>query len=179
MISLLILASCGKTAFELSNESLLQSYEVPDRSLNLVEKDIKGFINLNLYLTGTEVNNIYLWGNEIEFLDISGYNKLGRIDLVNNNLRFVSDLKLPANIRHINISHNKLTDLNWLSGLEKLKTLDVSYNNLDEVDIKWLTNLKNLQYLNVEWNEVSQELLDKMTEFNAAYLSTHTIPYVK
>jgi hypothetical protein len=60
MISLLILASCGKTAFELSNESLLQSYEVPDRSLNLVEKDIKGFINLNLYLTGTEVNNIYL-----------------------------------------------------------------------------------------------------------------------
>ncbi|QFR39745.1 leucine-rich repeat domain-containing protein [Candidatus Gracilibacteria bacterium 28_42_T64] len=179
IVSILLLASCGKTAFELSNKSLLASYETPDRSINLVGKEIKGFINLNLYLTGTEVNNIYLGNNEIELLDISGYNKLGRIDLGNNNLRFGSDLKLPANIRHINVSNNKLTNLEGFSGLEKLKTLDVSYNNLDEEDIKGLTKLNKLQYLNVEGNDVSQELLDKMTEFNKVYLSTHAMPYVK
>jgi len=179
ILSVFILISCWKTAFKLSNESILANYETPDRSINLVEKEIKGFINLNLYLTGTEVNNIYLWKNEVEILDISEYNKLWRIDLNNNKLRFGSDLKLPANIRHINVSNNKLTNLEWFSGLAKLKTLDVSYNNLDESDIKWLTKLNKLQYLNIEWNEVSQELLDKMTEFNAAYLSTHTMPYVK
>ena len=179
---ILLLTSCWKAelvSYDFNDQNLMRSYEAPDRSLNLWSKHIRGFVNMNLYLTWTEVNNIYMQNNYIEIIDISWYKKLWRIDLSNNLLYFWWDIKLPSDIRHINLSNNKLTSLDWLSGLKKLKTLDLSNNALDDDDIKWLKWLNKLEYINVKWNNVSQKILDKFDKFNEKYLSTHEMPYVK
>ena len=182
LMSAVLLLSCWKTelvSYDFSDEKLMMSYEAPDRSLNLWSKKIRGFVNMNLFLTWTEVNNIYMQNNYIETIDISWLKKLWRIDLSNNLLYFWNDIKLPSDIRHINLSNNKLTSVDWLSGLNKLKTLDLSNNALDDEDIKSLSWLNKLQYINVKWNNVSQKILDKFDTLNAKYLETHEMPYVK
>ena len=182
LMSAVLLLSCWKTElvwYDFSDEKLMMSYEAPDRSLNLWSKKIRGFVNMNLFLTWTEVNNIYMQNNYIETIDISWLKKLWRIDLSNNLLYFWNDIKLPSDIRHINLSNNKLTSVDWLSGLKKLKTLDLSNNDLDDEDIKSLSWLNKLQYINVKWNNVSQKILDKFDTLNAKYLETHEMPYVK
>jgi internalin A len=127
-------------------------------------------------MTETEVNNIYLNNNKIQLLDISWFDKLGKLDISNNDIRFISDLKLPLTIRHLNLSNNKITNLNGLEKYTKLKTLDISFNNIEEsaIVVKWLNNLK---YINIEWNKVSTWTLSKLNEFNSVYLSNNKKPF--
>lgn len=186
ILPLILLFSCSEEKEEikevwytLSNQNLMQEYEVPDRSLNLSNKNIKWFVSFSQYLTWTEVNNIYLQNNSIELLDVSKYSKLWRLDLSNNLIRFWTDVKLPSGIRHLNLSNNSLSSIKWLSNLKKLKTVDISNNDLDDNDIKSLIWLDNLQYINIEWNKVSDNLRVEFWKFNARYLSTHKMPYVK
>lgn len=175
-LSFLLLTSCGKEAFQLSNEKVENSYKTPDRSINLSNKWMENSVDLTEYMTGTEVNNIYLNDNKIQLVDVSKFDKLWKLDISNNDIRFISDLKLPLTIRHLNLSNNKLTNLKGLEKYTKLKTLDISFNNLEEsaIIIKWL---KNLKYINVEWNTVSDELISKLNQFNATYLSNNKKPF--
>jgi hypothetical protein len=174
---LLLLTSCWKS-FELNQKNIDDTYKTPDRSINLSNKWIKSFVDLNTYISEKEVNNIYLNDNNIQTINVSWYNKLWRLDISNNDIRFISDLKLPITIRHLNLSHNNLTNLKWLEKYTKLKTLDISYNNLEEsgIVVKWL---KNLKYINVEWNKVNDELISKLNQFNSVYLSNNKKPFSK
>ncbi len=165
--------------YELSDGNLIMHYEKEDRSLNLENKDIRGFVNINLYLTWTEINNVYLKWNSIEWIDVSELYKLWRLDLSGNSIKYSNDLKLPKDIRHLDLSNNWLETIESLSWLKKIKTLDLSNNNLDDEDFKSLKWLEGLQYLNLEGNSISQKILDRLTEFNAKYLQTHEMPYVK
>lgn len=169
--------SCS-SSFELSNDIVKQSYLIPDRSINLSDKKITWFVDLNSYMTWTEVNNIYLNNNNIELVDVWEFEMLWKLDISNNNIRFISDLQLPLTIRHLNLSHNNLTNLKGIEKFTKLKTLDISFNNLQESDIK-LSWLDNLKYVNIEWNEIWLDMLTKFSQFNSTYLSNNKKPFSK
>ena len=175
-ISLFFLVSCWTAKIELTNDTVNDSYKISDRSINLSNKNLDYYVNLNNYMTGTEVNNIYLNNNNIEIININKYDKLWTLDISNNNIRFISDLNLPLTIRHLNLSNNNLTNLQGLDKYTKLKTLDLSYNNLEESDIV-IKGLDDLKYINIEWNNISTVWLDKINDFNRVYLSNNKIPF--
>lgn len=177
-ITLVFLVSCW-AKFEINSESLSDSYKDNNRSVNLNDKNITWFVNLNEYMTDKEVNNIFVQNNSIEWIDISDYNDLWTLDISNNNIRFIWDLHLPVNIRHLNLSWNNIESLEWIEKFKKLKTLDVSNNNLsdDKLDV---SALENLLYINLKWNtNISEEKLNAAAEFNALYLTNNPVPFSK
>lgn len=169
------LFSCSNE-FKLTKENVESTYLEENRSLNLEGKSLPQFLNLNKFMKDTEVNNIFVWNNKIQVIDISSFEKLWKLEIDNNDIRFIWDLKLPENIRHLNLSHNNLDSLKWIKKYKNLKTLDISYNNLDDedIDIVWLERLK---YINIEWNNVSEEMLEKAANFNTRYLINNEVPY--
>ena len=170
-----ILSSCSKD-FVISENNISLSYKTEDRSINLWWKNIKGFVNLNWYLDWTEVNNIYVNDNYIEIIDVSKFKKLWRLDVSNNNIRFPSDIKLPSQIRHLDLSNNKLSNLWYILDLKKLKTLNVSNNNLEDNDFDF-KNLDNIKYINAEWNNLSKDMFYKIDEINSFYLKYNEKPF--
>lgn len=175
LVSISLLISCTKE-FEINKQNVESTYKIEDRSLNLANNEIKYFVNLNKYMTGTEVNNIYLQNNQIQKLNISDFDKLGRLDISNNEVRFINDLSLPKNIRHLSVAWNSLDNLNGLEQYINLKTLDLSHNNLEDEDIDlWM--FERLKFVNIDGNNVSIELINKVNEFNALYLSQNKKPF--
>lgn len=171
-----ILFSCSNN-FEMTKENVENTYKLENRSLNLVNKDIANFVNLNKYMSWTEVNNIFLWNNRIQLIDVSGFNKLWTLEINNNNIRFISDLRLPLTIRNLNISNNNLTNLKWIEKYLKLKIIDISNNKLDDKSLILLKSLKNLKYINIEWNDISEKILEEIKAFNSTYLSNNKKPF--
>lgn|GEM_PF-6145401 len=54
----------------------------------------------------------------------------------------------------------------------ELKTLNVSYNKLEDEDFKILSQLPKLKLVVLEGNDVSEEFKTAMNTFNAIYLKT-------
>lgn len=173
-----ILISCG-SAIELTQEYIDNQYNVEDRSISLENNQLSGFINLNEFKNDIEVNNIYLSNNKIEVLNISDFNKLWKLDISNNNIRFISDLNLPLNTRHLNISNNNLDSLSWLDKYENIKTLNISNNNLDDNDLKDIVKLKKLIFIKAEWNNFTAEMLQSINSINHRFLLKNNDPFVK
>lgn len=177
IVLILLLNSCS-SEYEINTDNIEGTYRIDDRSLNLDNKNITVFLNLNKYMSWTEVNNIYLQNNKIQRLDISEFSKLWRLDISNNDIRFINDLKLPKKIRHLNVSGNSLDDIDWLDNYLEMKTLDLSNNNLDDNDINF-SKFKKLRYINIEWNKVSTGVINKINDFNSVYLSQNKKPFSK
>lgn len=174
----LFLVSCGyDDSYKLNKENVEKTYKRVDRSLNLEDKKIKWYISLNKYMSWTEISNIFIWNNEIELINVSWFEKLWTLDIKNNNISFIWDLKLPNNITSLNLSWNDLSDIKWIEKYTKLKKIDLSYNKLTDEDFESLKALKNLIYINVKWNDVSEELLNQISNFNATFLYNNDAPF--
>lgn len=174
----LFLVSCGyDDSYKLNEENVEKTYKRVDRSLNLEDKKIKWYISLNKYMSWTEISNIFIWNNEIELINVSWFEKLWTLDIKNNNISFIWDLKLPINITSLNLSWNDLSDIKWIEKYTKLKKIDLSYNKLTDEDFESLKALKNLIYINVKWNDVSEELLNQISNFNATFLYNNDAPF--
>jgi len=176
LVSLVLFISSCSNEFEFTKENVESTYKVENRSLNLEGKNIKNFVNLNSYMSGTEVNNIFVWNNEIQLIDVSWFEKLWKLDINNNDIRFIWDLKLPEKVRHLNLSNNNLDSLKWLEKYTNLKTIDLSYNNLEDEDLIF-DSYPRLKFINIEWNNVSEEMLETIDSFNARYLLNNEDPY--
>lgn len=170
----LTLVSCWK--YDINKENIETTYKVENRSLNLDNKWIENFVNLNEFMIWTEVNNIYLQNNKIQKLNISDFKELWRLDISNNEIRFINDLTLPENIRHLNISNNNLSDIKWLDKYNNIKTLDISNNNIKGTDLN-LEIFPKLKYINITWNNMNDDILKKVDTFNSIYLSNNPIPF--
>ena len=121
----------------------------------------------------TEIVNLYLQNNAIETLDVSDYSDLGRLDISNNDINYLANIKFPQQIRHIIITDSNLSTLDGIESLSELKTLDIRNNILDEDDLKKLADLPKLQLILAEGNpDISQQMLDNLAAFNVKYLQS-------
>lgn len=171
-----LLISCWNT-FELTQEYIEKQYNESDRSINLENTELTGFISLNEYKTEKEINNIYLSNNNIDVIYISSYDKLWKLDISNNSIRFIWDLNLPEKIRHIDLSYNDLDNIDWLEKYTQIKTLNLSHNNLDDDDLKNISEFEKLIFIKVEWNDFSPETLHEINTINARFLAVNQDPF--
>jgi hypothetical protein len=79
----------------------------------------------------------------------------------------ITDLKEFKNLKGINISNNKLTNLNFLDTLpskDKLKGLNLFGNQIKEVDFAELfTKFPNLEKINLSGNQIKAKNLDNLS----------------
>lgn len=105
-----------------------QSYHIPDENLVKALKDI-----------GLQFTDGHLINDEklatIRELDLSG-----------REIQSLVGLDLFTELRKVNLSHNKLKnlDIDWI-GLTKLRELDASFNLLKEFNIQELTRIETLK----------------------------------
>lgn len=67
----LVLVSCG--SFELNNKSIEEAYTATNKTLNLENKGLTDFVNLNGLSGSGEVADIMIYDNEIQVLNVSEY----------------------------------------------------------------------------------------------------------
>ncbi|RKR13101.1 hypothetical protein CLV91_1815 [Maribacter vaceletii] len=88
-------------------------------------RGIEGFIN---------IKSFYATGQKIETVDLSYNTKLDTLILNGNNLTTI-DISNNINLVLLDIQSNELSTINGLSKLKKLKNVNLSFNNFEEISI--------------------------------------------
>ncbi|KAJ6863436.1 hypothetical protein NC652_040092 [Populus alba x Populus x berolinensis] len=169
--------------------SRLNKLETLDLSLNNLNNSIlsslKGLSSLKyLYLQGNELQgSINMKGSE----GPSRLNKLETLDLSLNNLNnsILSSLKGLSSLKHLYLYFNQLQGSINMKGsegpsrLNKLETLDLSLNNLNNSILSSLKGLSSLKYLYLQGNElqgsINMKEIDSLSELEVLSLSGNKI----
>lgn len=89
----------------------------------------------------------------------------------------LSQLARLPNLRTLDLSHTKLTNISGLAGLTTLTTLDLAFNSI--ADISPLAGMKDLTYLDVSFNALSGSnalnALSGMSKLTELYLDANKI----
>lgn len=182
LILLILLSSCSfqsRESFVLDKTSILSRYDSESRVLDLSNLGITWFVTLGEHLAWSVVNTIDISGNNIQKLDVSQVDTLVRLDVSQNDIIFSSDLELPPTIRHLNIRENGLRDLSNFQQLSKIKTMDLSSNELEDTDI-FLRNFPKIEYVNINDNVlITAELRNAVDQLNNRYEFRWEAWYIK
>jgi Leucine-rich repeat (LRR) protein len=99
---------------------------------------------------------------------------LTHLDLRGNKISDVSPLKGLANLTVLNLHYNKITVLTHLKGLANLTTLYLSNNEIS--DVSPLKGLANLTVLNLHYNKITMLThLEGLANLTELYLSNNEI----
>ncbi|MCK4747874.1 MAG: leucine-rich repeat domain-containing protein, partial [Bacteroidales bacterium] len=130
--------------------------------LTALKRRVYGNLNVDfpMYLL-EDLEEIEMTDYEIEFLDgIEACRHVRVVDLTNNNLTDVTDLKDLHQIERLYLSNNHIGMIDSLSNLTVLQVLDISYNDVD--DLSPLFELSHLTYLNIMGNRIPAWQLEKL-----------------
>ncbi|CAL6076900.1 leucine-rich_repeat domain-containing protein [Hexamita inflata] len=120
-------------------------------------------------------NSLHRLENEISLLTALGNLKL--LTLAQNQLKEVCSFDKLIQIESLDLSENKLQRTNLLAGLQ-LKNLDVSFNQLENVDE--LKDCQSLEQLNIANNKIKNiDILNSLTKLVYFNISNNRILSVK
>jgi hypothetical protein len=130
--------------------------------LTALKRRVYGNLNVDfpMYLL-EDLEEIEMADYEIEYLDgIDACRYVRVVDLSNNNLTDVTDLKDLHQLERLYLSNNHISLIDSLSNLTVLQVLDISYNDVD--DLSPLFELSHLSYINVMGNRIPAWHLEKL-----------------
>ena len=152
---------------------------------------IKGFVNLKKLIatqhnienidlsSNTILDTIYLAGNYISSIDISNNTNLLLLDVQSNQLNAIVGLAKATRLKNLNISFNDMQEL--IIQNESLKTLLASHNLLHTIDMGAAKSLKNilltsneLVTLNLSSNTLLETLLISDNQIQSIDLEHNT-----
>lgn len=161
----------------------LTKLELPENKLKMFDfKLLKAAVIVmnNNSLTDLTINEhcntMYASNNEIQTITVLGSN-LNKLSVLNNKIRDISNITKATSLTSLSLGSNpldpntvfsSLTALeelmlqstyinlteNTFANLEKLKILDLSYNNLTVADFRILSSLSSLQVLSYVGNQI-------------------------
>ncbi|VWU51306.1 leucine-rich repeat protein [Hepatocystis sp. ex Piliocolobus tephrosceles] len=100
-------------------------------------------INLNYIQHVKKINLSGVYYQEIGNLNFSKFTNLIILDLSNNALVNLNNIKLPNSLKVLNIKNNNLTDINFLKNNLSIETLILDKNDIDDINIiNFIPNLK-------------------------------------
>lgn len=132
------LANNKISTIDLSNQRNLRFIDLTDNSLTYIS------FTTNEYLTDVRLSRNYL-----ESVSFRSIQMLEKVDLSSNFLRSVY-LGEVFNLIDLNLSNNLLTSLQNVSQIHSLRYLDLSFNQLTDVQSHSFQNLENLEVLNLK-----------------------------
>lgn len=130
-----------------------------------------------------------LYNNRLQVIKVGNTRTLCSINLARNNITNMFNVKLPNNISDLNLSHNKITNLeeetfkslihltvlnlahcglhtlnaDIFIPLQVLQSLDLSYNRIVNLDLKIFKGLQRLAQLNLNGNRLSDINVEDLT----------------
>jgi Leucine-rich repeat (LRR) protein len=144
-------------------EEEVNDFDYTNRSfLTALKRRVYGNLNVDfpMYLL-EDLEEIEMADYEIEYLDgIDACRYVRVVDLSNNNLTDVTDLKDLHQLERLYLSNNHISLIDSLSNLTVLQVLDISYNDVD--DLSPLFELSHLSYINVMGNRIPAWHLEKL-----------------
>ena len=144
-------------------EEEVNDFDYTNRSfLTALKRRVYGNLNVDfpMYLL-EDLEEIEMADYEIEYLDgIDACRHVRVVDLSNNNLTDVTDLKDLHQLERLYLSNNHISLIDSLSNLTVLQVLDISYNDVD--DLSPLFELSHLSYINVMGNRIPAWHLEKL-----------------
>jgi len=130
--------------------------------LTVLKRRVYGNLNVDfpMYLL-EDLEEVEMADYEIEFLDgIEACRYARVIDLSNNNLTDLTELRNLHQVERLYLSNNHIGIIDSLSNLTVLQVLDISYNDVD--DLSPLFELSHLTYINVMGNRIPAWQLEKL-----------------
>lgn len=130
--------------------------------LTALKRRVFGNLNVDfpMYLL-EDLEEVDMADYEIEFLDgIEACRHARVVDLSNNNLTDLTDLRYLHQVERLYLSNNHIGMVDSLSNMTVLQVLDISFNDVD--DLSPLFELSHLSYLNVMGNRVPAWQLEKL-----------------
>jgi len=144
-------------------EEEVNDFDYTNRSfLTALKRRVYGNLNVDfpMYLL-EDLEEIEMADYEIEYLDgIDACRHVRVVDLSNNNLTDVTDLKDLHQLERLYLSNNHITLIDSLSNLTVLQVVDISYNDVE--DLSPLFELSHLSYINVMGNRIPAWQLEKL-----------------
>ncbi|MBN2697979.1 MAG: leucine-rich repeat domain-containing protein [Bacteroidales bacterium] len=130
--------------------------------LSAVKRKIYGSLNVDFPVTLLEdLEEIEMAEYEIEHLEGIEFCRYARVvDLSNNNLTDITELRELVRIERLYLSNNHIGYIDALYHLTELQFLDISFNDID--DLSPLFDLEALEYVNVIGNRIPSWQLEKL-----------------
>lgn len=181
----LVSTTIDRISFQSCNISKLTSEnfdEIEDHSVSEINVSGVGLTSLNdlifirfkelnkLIASKNQINKIFIFNNKLEYLDLS-FNNFDNIDVI-----IAYDNKLETLI----LSNNKITKIrdNVFANFSQLTSLELSFNDLKEINGRPFDELMNLEHLNLantNLSHISIESLANLTKLISLDLSENHI----
>jgi Leucine-rich repeat (LRR) protein len=145
------------------DEELEQEMDLSHRSFfSALKQRIYGNLNVDFPMYMLEdLEEIDMADYEIESLEGIEACRFARVvDLTNNNLTDITELRDLVEIERLYLSNNHIGMIDSLCFLENLQVLDISHNDVD--DLSPLFDLEQLSYVNVMGNRVPAWQLESL-----------------
>ncbi|EAA18090.1 Streptococcus pyogenes AMV253 [Plasmodium yoelii yoelii] len=113
------------------------------------------FSNYKFYVKKIDLSSLYIKFELTNLLDFSTFPKLEILNLSNNGIENLSNLKLPPKLKVLNLKNNKIVSIdNFINGelccIEKIILDNNEIKNIDKINV-----LKNLKILRCSYNKIS------------------------
>ena len=154
-------------------------YVPQDHYVTTLESDGQYIDNIDLSAL-TELRTLSLRNAGLTAIDMGYNNKLEKLDLSGNSLRFV-DLRGPSSyfykskLADIDLSHNQLDSIRF-NDLYAVRRLNVSHNNLEKLDV---SDADNLRTLDLSYNKFTRVLLNHSELIEDINVSNNELDEVK
>ncbi|CRG95828.1 leucine-rich repeat protein [Plasmodium gallinaceum] len=122
--------------------------------------------NYHNYIKIINLSNLYL---PLNFLNFSNFENLKILNLSNNGIENLNDLKLPKKLKVLNLKNNKISSLEFLSDFLEIEKLVLDNNELK--NINKIILLKKLKILRCSHNKITN--LPLFQNLNLMELNIH------
>lgn len=143
--------------FDTINEPVIE-ININDKSLNQTGGLLRSIRKTQLE-KGVNLRFVDLSDNCIMNIEVNSFYplvNLNTLDLSNNRLTEVVSISCCYNLEFLYLHHNQISDISSVNKLNKLIILDVSDNNIYELNDHIFTKLNNLSTLNLSNNYISK-----------------------
>lgn len=151
-------------------DSSLLSYFEDLREVDLSNNKIVAIDEITLNLDILDLSN-----NKIEKIVFTENAILRDLFLSWNVLTNWELIVIPPKLVKLDLSSNNLENIEWLWNGERLKYLDISDNLLDDSDLIALKWKNTIKYLDIVWNpDMSTSRIESLIIFNQTYIDATT-----
>lgn len=113
--------------------------------------ELECIVNLKeLYISGLNFSN-----NSTNLNFLNSIVGLKALDISNNSFNSLENLNV-GNLEFLNISNNEIEDISLLKNNNKINTLVLNYNKLDDEDVEDLVTIINLKALGIAGNNITK-----------------------
>lgn len=131
-----------------ASDNLIRSMEPFDGLKRLKILDLGyNLIDEVLTLDLPALEELYMMSNDIKTVEGIKYDRLLKLDVANNEIASISGIQCP-NLVEGYFGANKIEEVGDITGFASLKTLDLQYNHLEEIDCSKLPSSLEFLLLN-------------------------------